>query len=248
MNREPYEIKSDAKSIIRSNIGPVLLATIIYLALQYVMGLLTSRLSGYSEFAKQYYNVLVSGAEPTLLPWPQVKPAAGILAAAVYLMSMVFTAGYVRYTLLLSRGEHVNVMTVFESLGWFGKVFVIQLIRGVLIGLGLLFFTVPGFMLMYRYRLALFVMYDHPEMGPVQCLRESARLMHGNKNRFFRLDLTFLGWFILSEFVTAAAAPLLEIWVQPYWGTSCSIFYNDMIGVKSRAEEKPPRDDDDIDF
>lgn len=79
---------------------------------------------------------------------------------------------------------------------------------------------IPMFVVSYFYRLADCFMLDHPEMGCLQCLTMSRMAMRGRKWELFKLDLSFLGWYILS------IVPFVGIWVQPYVTITGAGFYD----------------------
>ena len=76
------------------------------------------------------------------------------------------------------------------------------LLRALLVFLWTFVFIVPGFVALYRYSMADYLMINHPEMGPVQALRRSRELMMGNKGRAFALDVSFIGWLLLLNAVS----------------------------------------------
>lgn len=245
MKRTYFEIKKDAKSIVKAGLFNIMLTTLAYILIQQFMNTLVSGLSGYTAFMEQNYNLIVSGKALPSFRWPRVETMSIVLSAAVFFMTFVLEAGYVRYVLLLSRGERVSIRTIFESFAHFGKIVAIQFLTSLLIGIGFVFFIIPGVMLAYRYRLALFILYDNPGLGPVQCMRHSAQLMSGNKMRRFMLDLSFIGWIIISSIISSLIMPLLELWLSPYMGVAGAVFYNDLIGVRSGVTEEKPTSDDD---
>ena len=59
--------------------------------------------------------------------------------------------------------------------------------------------------LLYRYRMADLVLLDHPESGAMYALRESRKMMRGNRFGLFRLDLSFWWYYLLSVLVSALA-------------------------------------------
>lgn len=59
--------------------------------------------------------------------------------------------------------------------------------------------------LLYRYRMADFVLLDHPEYGAMYALRESRKMMRGNRFGLFRLDLSFW-WYYALTFLAAVLA------------------------------------------
>ena len=64
--------------------------------------------------------------------------------------------------------------------------------------------------ILYRYRMADYVLYDHPEAGAIYALRESRKMMRGSRFRLFRLDLSFWWYYAL----TFLQFPQPSVWVQ----------------------------------
>ena len=79
---------------------------------------------------------------------------------------------------------------------------------------------IPVIHVSYAYRLGDYFMLDHPEMNCVQCLTMSRMAMRGRKWELFKLDLSFLGWMLLS------IIPFVNFWVQPYITVTEAGFYN----------------------
>lgn len=57
----------------------------------------------------------------------------------------------------------------------------------------------------YRYRMADYVLYDHPESGALYAMRESRTMMRGNRRDLFRLDLHFWWYYLLMVLVSVVA-------------------------------------------
>ena len=74
-------------------------------------------------------------------------------------------------------------------------------------------FVIPGIVKSYSYRLTPYILTDRPELEGTAAIDLSRKLMQGHKWKTFVLDLSFLGWSILSAFT----AGLLGIfYVNPY--------------------------------
>ena len=56
-----------------------------------------------------------------------------------------------------------------------------------------------------RYRMANYVLYDHPEAGAIYALRESRMMMRGQRLALFRLDLRFWWFYGLTALVAVVA-------------------------------------------
>ena len=76
----------------------------------------------------------------------------------------------------------------------------LMLIGGGMFGTVLTLFLGPAlaFVITLRYALSPYLLADHPEDGAGLAVRRSADLMAGWKMELFRLQLSFLGWYILS--------------------------------------------------
>ena len=56
-------------------------------------------------------------------------------------------------------------------------------------------------------------------------ITQSRQLMNGHKIDRFVIDLSFIGWFILSIFTLG----LLNIWLVPYYSLTVTNFYDSLI-------------------
>ncbi|MDP4121291.1 MAG: DUF975 family protein [Bacillota bacterium] len=140
--------------------------------------------------------------------------------------------GYVWYTLRISRSIPSPVSKMFEAFNMPLKIIGLSIMIGIFTFLWTLLFIVPGIIASYRYRQAYYILYDHPDYGIMQCIRESKAMMKGYKGKLFVLDLSFLGWCILS----ALTCWILFIWTLPYISVTSSNFYNALLNLSSQDE------------
>lgn len=84
-----------------------------------------------------------------------------------------------------------------------------------------LLFIIPGIVHAFAYSQAMYILASNPKMGAHECLRRSKALMKGHKREYFRLILSFLGWFLLC----IPTFGLLLIWVIPYLNATLATFY-----------------------
>lgn len=90
-------------------------------------------------------------------------------------------------------------------------------------------FVVPGIYVALSYALVFHVKKDHPEYTWRDCLDESERLMTGNRWRYFKLNLSFIGWTLVG---TLAFAGIGELWAVAYQQTSIAVFYEQVKAEK----------------
>ena len=96
---------------------------------------------------------------------------------------------------------------------------------------------IGGVILSYAYRMVPYLLQDYPELTPREALKISREMMRGNKWRLFVLDLSFIGWILLS-IITLCIGMLL---VTPYMQTASAFFYEDLKAktiVEENEEEK----------
>ena len=85
-----------------------------------------------------------------------------------------------------------------------------------------LLFIIPGIVKSYEYQMIPYLLADNPQMTKEQAFEESKRMMQGQKWKAFVLDLSFIGWNILS----ALTLGILGIfYVQPYMHATHAALY-----------------------
>ena len=78
--------------------------------------------------------------------------------------------------------------------------------------------------------LTFYLLADNTEMGGLEALKTSVRLMRGKKWKYFVLQLSFLPLLILSAFTLYIAL----LWLLPYMQTVDTAFYMDALGEFDR--------------
>ena len=86
-------------------------------------------------------------------------------------------------------------------------------LRDLYIFLWSLLFVIPGIIKSYEYRMIPYIMAENPDMSKDEAFAMSKKMMTGNKWRTFVLDLSFIGWDILSIFTCGL---LSVFFVAPY--------------------------------
>lgn len=84
------------------------------------------------------------------------------------------------------------------------------------------------------FALSFYLLADNPQMGGVESLKESRRLMKGHVWDYLMLQLSFAPMLIVS--LPLMGIPLL--WVLPYMEASETAFYRDIMGEFDEPEKK----------
>lgn len=182
---------------------------------------------------------------------------AGLCSAALSLFHLIFgetvRVGLNRYHLALFDRDTPRLGLVFSGFGQcFGKALWLRILRALRVFLWSLLFLVPGIVAAYRYAMAGYVLAENPEVSAGEALRESARMMRGNKGRLFGLRLSMIGWWLLSFLLAGGigwgvwfffrlpavlcalcglVAPLLaSLWLVPYRMQAETVLYHEISG------------------
>ena len=116
-----------------------------------------------------------------------------------------------------------NIVYVFDS--HYKNIVKTAFMRNLFISLWSLLFIVPGIIKAYEYRMVPYIMSEDPTMNYKDALAESKRLMTGNEWKSFVLDLSFIGWDILSVMTWG----ILEIFfVAPYKASTDAALYESL--------------------
>ena len=156
---------------------------------------------------------LVLGLPPFLRNASFPRLPAMFIDVLSLLLTVTLGAGASLYHLGIRRGEEMPYSTLFDGFGMVGKVVAVGLLRAILIYLWSFLLIVPGIIAAYRYRFAMYNQLENPELSPIDALRMSRVQTSGFKGELFLLDLSFLGWMLLSVLTLG----ILSIWVSPYY-------------------------------
>ena len=148
-----------------------------------------------------------------------------VLVISIVLGGVIET-GYARYNMKLVSGSRTSFYDLFYEFRRWGTCLVMRLLRSILIFIGFILFIIPGIMLTYGFRMAPYILAEHPECGSWEALSESWSMMRGHKFRLFCLDISFIGWSILCAFTCGIG----YLWLTPYTKASEAIFYLELAG------------------
>lgn len=123
----------------------------------------------------------------------------------VNVLYWLWSAGYDAFTLHLSRGQHASFQDFFQGFRLVGKVISVVLLRAVFVFCWSMLLLIPGIVALYRYRMAVYVILDDPDLTASQALAVSSRLTYGHKGELLMLDLSFF-WYYLPTVATMVLA------------------------------------------
>ena len=160
---------------------------------------------------------------PELLSY--INHESATIAILIPIISLVITGplaiGQSRFFINLANRANPK----FSDL-WFGfnnilRSVGVTLLEGVAVCIGTILFIIPGIIVSFMYSQVYYIMAENPDISVLDCLRESARIMKGHKMELFILELSFLGWIIL----TALTCGIAGLYVLPYYSATLANFY-----------------------
>lgn len=199
--------KNEALAALRGNWANALVATIIFVALALFFSS--------NDAINSYYQRIV------------INPFIGYSLSFVSLFVLLpLAAGYSNsMRVLLETGDNRLTNNSF-SLAFGNWLHVVwgMILSTIYIFLWTLLLIIPGIIKSYSYALTPYILVEHPEMSANEAIEESMRLMDGHKFDLFYLQLSFIGWAILS----ILSLGLGFFWLIPYQMTAQAAFYRDI--------------------
>lgn len=202
----------------KSRPSPFLVA-LVFFAISYVLNLLLMSVSGQTQMLNSMMDAFSAGNYDYTPLLPQLGLTAILLMLAISLMYLMMDVGFWIYCFNLSSGKKASYGNLFDGFGIFFKVIWLNILMLFFIYLWSLLLIIPGIIASYRYRMALFIMLDNPDISALECIRRSKKMMAGHKWELFVLDFSFLGWSFLT------VLPFVSIYVIPYKSLSYVNYY-----------------------
>ena len=141
-----------------------------------------------------YYVVIYFGYNLwSLWTWRRLNPGAGALiqgfsiAGRVIIMEMLIILRMFLWVFLLALG-----MTILFFLIPVPAAYV----------LGILLFYIAVVVIMLRYALAPYLLADFPDDGASAAVSRSVEMMRGQKWELFKLQFSFIGWYLLQSLLS----------------------------------------------
>ena len=129
------------------------------------------------------------------------------------------------FYLSVRRNKEVSVNMLFSGYEYYLKGFLVILLVKIINIIGCILLIIPSIIFSFMYSQALYIYIENPEMGVIECLRTSRLAMKGHKFELFVLNLSFIGWILLSVLTLG----ILSLYVTPYIKTTLVNYYTDLM-------------------
>lgn len=223
------DLKRRAKEVISTSKPNVLLVGAVYLILGVVLATLSSRILGarltMENFNRLYQYLNNGSVERAMLYYESIMPTGTeeLISLLLELVYSIVGVGWIIFLLNSLRGLNASFGNLLDGFAFFWRIIWLNILVGLFVALWSLLLVVPGIIAAYRYRMATYVLIDHPELSALECIRRSKEMMNGHKAELFMLDLSFIGWALL------AAIPYVgyvaQLWTIPYTGLTYAAYY-----------------------
>ena len=145
-----------------------------------------------------------------------------VLVAKVFVGNLLKMGGYRFF--ILNQTAQPGIGTLLDGFrsGHYVNIVLTMFLRDLFTALWSLFLVVPGIVKHYEYLMVPYIIAENPAMDYKEAFQISKQMMDGEKMEAFIMDLSFLGWYLLS----AVTCGLLAIfYVNPYVQASFAEMY-----------------------
>ena len=158
--------------------------------------------------------------------WPEGTHAIGHSTSLLWAIffANVLAWGYIVFFLRIHRKEPVTIGQLFDGFEDYTRVLFTMFLQGLYTLLWTLLFIIPGIVKYYSYAMTAYILRDNAEMKYNGAIEQSMAMMEGNKFKLFLLDLSLIGWLVLSILTFGIGF----LWLLPYRATAYAAFYEDL--------------------
>ena len=153
--------------------------------------------------------------------------SALIMLAVYLLVGSVVKLGYARFHMNLVDGGEAAVSQLFGYFAFWKNAVIANLLRSIYTFLWTLLLIIPGILANYSYAMTDYILAERPDMAAQEAIALSKQMMNGNRWRLFCLEISFIGWHILSGLTFGIG----HLWLRPYTETARAAFYREISGT-----------------
>ncbi|MFP7253684.1 DUF975 family protein [Terribacillus goriensis] len=202
-------LKQDALDSLRGNWGKSVLAVFLFSVISFTIKLISNSWFGFSIVVEEEITI----KEETL------RFVRDTLFDYVLLMPLFTGTTWLFQSFV--QGDRPAFGFIFSPFKRFWRYMLTGLILTVLLTFWTLLLIVPGIIKYLSYSQTLYILRENPHYSIFEAIRESKEKMRGNKGRLFLLQLSFIGWALLTILTLGIGA----FWLEPYFRTTMASFY-----------------------
>ncbi len=148
----------------------------------------------------------------------------GIVLILLFLLALMpYKFGMAGFYLKVFKYEKQDGLHLFDGMNRknLERVLVLYLIKfGIWLGLTVLL-IVPGVIFAIKTSMATYLLRANPKLSAKGALKSSNKVMKSHSLDYFKLAMSFIGWFLLCVVTFGIAS----VWVSPYFNVAKVVFY-----------------------
>lgn len=213
------ELKEKSLISLKNNWAiPVLIGLLFILIIGSATALLSSIILIFSFIPSFILSLFLEESIVSLI----VQGIHYIFSLVANLILLPLSLGYINYFLMFAKSQKPKINNLFDGYKKsIGNSIIASLLMGIYIFLWSLLLIVPGIIKAFSYAMTFYIIAENPKISTTDALKRSQAMMNGHKWDFFVLELSFLGWEILSLFTCGIGF----IFLNPYIETAKAHFY-----------------------
>ena len=157
--------------------------------------------------------------------------AALVTGIALFVLGSIIGVGYRKYNLNLVDKQEAGFDNLFAYFSYWKNAFKTKLLKTIYEILWTMLFIIPGIIASYSYAMTDYILAENPELTAKEAIEKSKDMMEGNRWRLFCLEISFIGWGILSLLTLGIGS----LWLTPYMEASMAAFYREVSGTEKQC-------------
>jgi uncharacterized membrane protein len=158
--------------------------------------------------------------------WTMMMTVTVVTALLAFVIGGAVRLGMCTFNINVIKRKESGFMDLFSQFHRLGTGFCMNFVLGLFIFLWSLLLVIPGVIAAFSYAMVPYLMAEFPDLRLMDAIRESKRLMRGNKWRLFCLGFSFIGW----ELLGALTMGIGYFWINPYRQMAETAFYMHVTG------------------
>ena len=227
-------LKNRAKTKLRDIYWPSFAVSLVYTC---IFSALSSGGTLYSVFTRgtsvfeEFFSSAQNGGDAASAYGPfqfrlTFNPLSSFGSVAMFLLAGPLMVGLTHYFLHVADRNDPQFNDLFGQFKNFGNTCALYLLTTIFTFLWTLLFIIPGIIAGISYAMAPYIVAEHPEIRAADAIRMSKDMMKGHKGEYFILQLSFIGWFLLSILTLGIGF----IFLSPYLSAAEAEFFNEVSG------------------
>ena len=160
--------------------------------------------------------------------------AAIAMGIAFFILGSVISVGYKKYNLKLTDKKEAGFDNLFAYFPYWKNVLKTKVLKTIYEILWTLLFIVPGIIASFSYAMTDYILAENPELTASEAIEKSKDMMEGNRWRLFCLEISFIGWELLSILTLGIG----NLWLTPYMEAARAAFYREVSGTEKQCFEE----------